>query len=173
MELPFAAGPGLGCSSCGYAWPRLISRQQLFAESLARGATHVIRRHATMRKERGHSCPMPLGFETPHPGGMAENSTPFRRWVWPERAGLRRFGLQFRPASDQTQLRRRHVYSNRPPADSFKLRRRPVSRPAPPCRPGGGMALRSDPAEPRVCCRSASQSGSGLPDIGEKSCFWG
>jgi len=24
--------------------------------------------------ERGHSCPIPLGFDPPHPGGMADNS---------------------------------------------------------------------------------------------------
>jgi len=46
---------------------------------------------------------------------MVENSTPFRRCAWPERARLRRFGLQFRHASAQAQLRwQRHVYSNRP-----------------------------------------------------------
>ena len=39
---------------------------------------------------RGHSWPMPLGFETPHPGGMVENSAPFRCWVCLGRAGLRR-----------------------------------------------------------------------------------
>ena len=26
-------------------------------------------------------CPMPLGFDPPHPGGMAENSPTFQRWV--------------------------------------------------------------------------------------------
>ena len=30
--------------------------------------------------ERGHSCPMPLGFDPHHPGGMAENSPTFQRW---------------------------------------------------------------------------------------------
>ena len=30
--------------------------------------------------ERGHSCPMPLGFQCRHPGGMAENSPAFQRW---------------------------------------------------------------------------------------------
>jgi len=48
-----------------------------------------------------------LGFETPHSGGMAENSTPFRRWVCPERTELRRFGLQSRHASAKAQLRSR------------------------------------------------------------------
>jgi hypothetical protein len=49
---------------------------------------------AIMQQERGHSCPhrlrprapsgqecpMPLGFDPPHPGGMAENSPTFQRW---------------------------------------------------------------------------------------------
>jgi hypothetical protein len=30
--------------------------------------------------ERGHSCPMPLGFGRLHPGGMFENSPAFQRW---------------------------------------------------------------------------------------------
>jgi hypothetical protein len=28
----------------------------------------------------GQECPMPLGFDPPHPGGMAENSPTFQRW---------------------------------------------------------------------------------------------
>ncbi len=31
-------------------------------------------------KERGHSCPMPLALDTPHPEGMNDNSPAFRRW---------------------------------------------------------------------------------------------
>src|SRR5205823_7470559 len=30
--------------------------------------------------ERGHACPMPLGFATHHPGGIADNSPTFQRW---------------------------------------------------------------------------------------------
>ena len=29
---------------------------------------------------RGHSYPMPLEFDPPHPGGMVENSPTFQRW---------------------------------------------------------------------------------------------
>jgi hypothetical protein len=36
---------------------------------------------ATAEAARGHSCPMPLGFDPPHPGGMTENSPTFQRWV--------------------------------------------------------------------------------------------
>ncbi len=39
------------------------------------------RRRLSPLPERGHSCPMPLGIEVPHPGGMAENSPTFQRWV--------------------------------------------------------------------------------------------
>jgi len=39
------------------------------------------RRRLVLLPERGHSCPIPPGFETPHPGGMAENSPTFQRWV--------------------------------------------------------------------------------------------
>ena len=31
-------------------------------------------------KERGHSCPIPLAFDTPDPEGMNENSPTFQRW---------------------------------------------------------------------------------------------
>src|ERR1035437_11083795 len=31
--------------------------------------------------ERGQECPMPLGFDPPHPGGMIEHSPMFQRWV--------------------------------------------------------------------------------------------
>jgi len=46
--------------------------------NLRSGAT---RRTLVLLPERGHSCPIPPGFETPHPGGMAENSPTFQRWV--------------------------------------------------------------------------------------------
>jgi hypothetical protein len=29
----------------------------------------------------GQGCPIPLGFDPPHPGGMTENSPTFQRWV--------------------------------------------------------------------------------------------
>src|SRR5260370_38249732 len=34
----------------------------------------------SLRAERGHSCPLPLGFRL-HPGGMFDHSPTFQRWV--------------------------------------------------------------------------------------------
>ncbi len=36
--------------------------------------------HQFLNAERGHSCPMALGFR-PHPGGMLDNSPTLQRWV--------------------------------------------------------------------------------------------
>jgi hypothetical protein len=130
--------------------------------------------------------PMPLGIEGVEPLPNA---------VWPLsgrdfNAGTTAIRLPSPRRDDRSrQLRRSGMFIAREPnQDPRKPQRGGVvargGRHAAPTeleeiRGGGAVAinmplLRSLAlAEPRVCCRSASQSGSDLPDIGEKSCFWG
>jgi hypothetical protein len=57
------------------------ARAFLSAATSGRVAMLVI--HAPVHFQRccGQECPMPLGFDPPHPGGMIENSPTFQRWV--------------------------------------------------------------------------------------------
>jgi len=50
-------------------------------QSPAQAAPAELEAARSSKPKPGTSCPMRLGFHPPHPGGMADNSPTFQRWV--------------------------------------------------------------------------------------------